>query len=455
MTDVSTLSAIHRPGTSTFCLPMLGSIKETLPPIEEVIETEDKISNAESIAEEIVDKENNETHEVKFVNVEVPKSRTSTASGIKAPQSPHDDSISRRSLSTAPPVSRRSLRGNNLNCASPVCGARELCYLCMQREMRNVQVDFSEERRRKEEEQAALLLQYQQMRDAEAVVKEKEKENELRVTNRKVAAYNLGVAEGVREEKIKKPTSFEASYILQKRALTPSRRYGQREYGRILETQVKMRNSQKIRELHDKKYQEKIEQAQLAEDLANQREQYLKTKAEQISCYQNALSTQITNKPLPIPKLEPDSDGPIFGKFDATNEKLFDQKIRAQNTLKCQLDMVNEKKKRVANIQLQKLKDETEMLKRSREELIADRISHHQRTLQWRKSLESSWKVHHDNKMKRLANERKADHASSILLLQQTDKYRRCYQCKKGIPNHGESNIWRETRYIPGSRIMV
>ena len=32
--------------------------------------------------------------------------------------------------------------------------------------------------------------------------------------------------------------------------------------------------------------------------------------------------------------------------------------------------MVNEKKKRVANIQLQKLKDETEMLKRSREEFV-------------------------------------------------------------------------------------
>merc|ERR1719354_221749 len=208
MSDVSTLSALQRPGTTTFCLPVLGSIKETLPPIEEVIENEHKISNAENIAEEVVDKENNENHEVKFVNVEVPKSRISTASGLKAPQSPHDDAISRRSLSTAPLVSRRSLRGNGLNCASPVCGARELCYLCMQRAMRNVRVDFSEERRRKEEEQAALLLQYQQMRDAEAVVKEKEKENELRVTNRKVAAYNLGVAEGEVKLKIVRKMPF-------------------------------------------------------------------------------------------------------------------------------------------------------------------------------------------------------------------------------------------------------
>jgi len=432
---------------------MLSSIKDTLPPIEEVIEVEDNISQPENLAVDVINKENtrNENHEVKFVNVEVPKSRLSTSSSLKAAQKP-DDVTPRRALSTAPSTGRR---GNFLSCASPVCGAHELCYLCMQRATRNVRVDFSEERRRKEEEQTALLQQYQQMRDAEAVVKEKEKENELRVTNRKVAAYNLGVAEGVREEKLKKPTSFEASYILQKRALTPSRRYGQREYGRILETQVKMRNSQKIRELHDKKYQEKIEQAQLAEDLAKQREQYLKTKAEQISSYQTALSTQIINKPLPIPRLEPDSEGPIFGRFDATNEKLFDQKIRAKNTLKCQLDMVNEKKKRIANIQLQKLKDETEMLKRSREELIADRIAHHQRTLAWRRSLESNWGIHHSNKMKMLANEKSADHKPSLLLLQQTDKYRRCYQCKKGIPNAGESNIWRESRYVPGSRIMV
>merc|ERR1712096_390830 len=99
------------------------------------------------------------SHRLKLPSVEVPKSRLSTSSSLTA-QKP-DDVTPRRSLSTAPSTGRRD---NFLSCASPVCGAHELCYLCMQRATRNVRVDFSEERRRKEEEQTALLQQYQQLR---------------------------------------------------------------------------------------------------------------------------------------------------------------------------------------------------------------------------------------------------------------------------------------------------
>ena len=61
----------------------------------------------------------------------------------------------------------------------PVCSSRhhhkagqELCYLCMQRSMRNIPVSFEEERHRKELEQDALLQQYQQMKDQEAILME-------------------------------------------------------------------------------------------------------------------------------------------------------------------------------------------------------------------------------------------------------------------------------------------
>ena len=50
---------------------------------------------------------------------------------------------------------------------------QELCYVCMQRSMRNIPVSFIEERKRKEMEQDALLQQYQQMKDHEAMLIEK------------------------------------------------------------------------------------------------------------------------------------------------------------------------------------------------------------------------------------------------------------------------------------------
>lgn len=325
----------------------------------------------------------------------------------------------------------------------------------MQRNSRNVPVDFAAERRRKEAEQSALLQQYQQLKDTEAIVKEREKENENRNLNRKVAAYNLGIAEGIREEKLKRSINFEKSYVLRDRPLTPSRYYGQRDYGKALETQVKIRNAKQVRERHDKKFQEKLEQAQLAEDLANQREQFLRSKAEQVSQYQKALNAQILNKPMPMPAMEPDSKVPIFGRHDATNEKLFEKKLRAQQTLKSQLEMASEKRQRSSVQQQEKLREESEMLKRTREELIADRVGQHKKNLVLRQSLESNWRVHQDSKLKRLREERQALSTPGKLLLQQTEHYRRCAQCQRGTHNCGESNIWAESRYIPGSRLMV
>jgi len=43
---------------------------------------------------------------------------------------------------------------------------------------------------------------------------------------------------------------------------------------------------------------------------------------------------QIRRKPLPLPKAEQDSKEPIFGRFDATNEKLLEQRERARNLLR-------------------------------------------------------------------------------------------------------------------------
>lgn len=57
------------------------------------------------------------------------------------------------------------------SCGHPNAG-QELCYLCHQRARRNIPVYFKEERQRRDEEEERLLHQYQDMRDAEDLLKE-------------------------------------------------------------------------------------------------------------------------------------------------------------------------------------------------------------------------------------------------------------------------------------------
>jgi len=41
------------------------------------------------------------------------------------------------------------------------------------------------------------------------------------------------------------------------------------------------------------------------------------------------------------------------------------------------------------------------------------------------------------------------------LLHEQCDQYKRCGQCKRRTDNCGETNLWKESRYIAGSRLIV
>uniref|UniRef100_F6QQ57 CCDC81 HU domain-containing protein n=1 Tax=Ciona intestinalis TaxID=7719 RepID=F6QQ57_CIOIN len=463
MSNQTTLSAHRRPGTNTITLPKLNSGKEVLPPIAEQMQDE---------GDGVVIK--------KFNTPQLSPNDSKSWPITPTPRPPNKlhstlrkqtfATISRvlrkgfnflklnKNFSTNYAPSRRSSQFTPIECSSPAHHLRagqELCYLCMQRSMRNVPVSFEEERRRKELEQDALLQQYQQMKDQEAILMQQANQNQNRHINQKVAAFNLGVAECLRDTKGKRSTDFVKSYVFQNRPLTPLRFYKQEEYSKALESQVKMKYGRENREKHDREFQERLEQVQLAEDLAAQREQFLRAKADQISRYQKALSAQIRSKPLPLPKAEPDSKDPIFGRFDATNEKLLEQRERSRNLLKSQLEMVSEKKKNSILQHLGKQKEESEMLQRTKQELIEDRVNTHKRAYEMRRSLENNWQNHHLDKVGREDEEKMRLRTPGMLLLQQTDKYKRCGQCERRTNNCGESNIWSESRYIPGSRLMV
>lgn len=87
--------------------------------------------------------------------------------------------------------------------------------------------------------------------------------------------------------------------------------------------------------------------------------------------------------------------------------------------------------------------------------LLEDRASRYERLFKSRKNLESDWLVATESKKAKDTNDKLYTRTPGALLLEQTDPYKRCGQCKRKVSNCGESNIWRESRYIPGSRLIV
>jgi hypothetical protein len=104
--------------------------------------------------------------------------------------------------------------------SSSSCGhqnaGQELCYLCHQRNRRNVPVYLHEELRQKELEEDNLLMQYQHLKDMEKKLNDDEKMNARRIDRAKQDAFNLGVAEAIKAKKNERPktSDLSVSYII-------------------------------------------------------------------------------------------------------------------------------------------------------------------------------------------------------------------------------------------------
>lgn len=373
--------------------------------------------------------------------------KTLTQDARRREQSPGEQNLD----SLQPPVSASRL----LRCSHSDKAGQELCYLCHQRSQKNIPVYFAEERRQRELEQDRLLQQYQQQKDTEAISKEQAKNFENRRYNQKVAAFNLGVSEAIKGKLAARSSEFCRSYLFQNRPLTPPQYIKQDEYSKDLGGQVMSKYNKLAKLKKEQEFLERLEQVQLAEDLAMQREQYLREKKEGSEAYRKALDTQVRCKPLPIPALEPDSKAPIFGVLDATDEKLMERKARAQQLYQEQLEMVAQRKRDAILKDLRNQKEESDMLERTRRDIILDRALRHQERLDARRSLEDSWAASVNRKRDLELEEYQRAQSPGMLIHEQCDKYRRCKQCGRRPHNCGESNVWSESRYIPGSRLIV
>lgn len=333
---------------------------------------------------------------------------------------------------------------------------QELCYLCHQRSRRNVPVYIHEETRQKELEETQLLMQYQSLKDLDKQLKDEEKRNNQRQDRAKIDAFNLGVTEAMKQKKMERPktSDMSRSFVFRKRCRTPPKMYKQAELNDFLSKQIDHRQKESILNKNETSYMEKMEQLKLAEDLASQREAYLKTKYQRQIDLKNALDTQIKNKPPYLPKVLPDNE--VFGQYDSKNEKLAEMKRKELEQHRYNKDVIEQRKREQLINQLKDQEVDSENNEKIREEMRVDRAQRFQRMVDMRKNLEKNWhKANLDKKTRDVDEKGHRLAHDGTLVHEQCDKYKRCAQCQKDTKNCGESNIWADTRYVAGTRLMA
>uniref|UniRef100_G3R8U0 Coiled-coil domain containing 81 n=1 Tax=Gorilla gorilla gorilla TaxID=9595 RepID=G3R8U0_GORGO len=341
---------------------------------------------------------------------------------------------------------------------SPACqdhnkAGQEMCYVCLQRAQRNSPLYYSEERRREIEDER-LIQQYQMLKDQEALFRYQMKSLATREQNQKNAAYNLGVAEAIRNHKNEKP-EFYKSFLFDKRPLSPAlNALKQEEYSRSLLKQMDNRQENEIKQRQYRELMDRLEQVQLTEELAAQRAKFLKDKMEETQCYKRALDAQIKNKPSRLPPFEPDSSEPIFGKNEG--ELMVEKQKREQNYMKHQLEAAANHKRKAILHQLVDQRRDLQMLQRTQREHLADRTAELERVNRVNQCLQEDWERSAAMKKQRDLEDKAFERASDkLFLLDQCEKYRRCKQCQRHTSNVGESNLWPLNKFLPGSRLLV
>jgi len=87
--------------------------------------------------------------------------------------------------------------------------------------------------------------------------------------------------------------------------------------------------------------------------------------------------------------------------------------------------------------------------------LLQETLVRNQLNLRQRQDLEKTWAQQAYKKRTQEIESKLRARSPGLLLQEQCDKYSRCCQCTRHQVNCGQSNVWSETRYVSGSRLMV
>ncbi|XP_038675144.1 coiled-coil domain-containing protein 81-like isoform X2 [Scyliorhinus canicula] len=335
-------------------------------------------------------------------------------------------------------------------CSDHCRAGQELCYLCMQRALKNFPIDLSENRRIKEEENEQILQQYQQIKDQETLFQQQCEVLAKREFNQKISAFNIGVAEAKKELKNSKCKEPRNGYIFQRRLLTPPVFLKQQQYAQCLTRQIQEKKQREEKKKQDDEFLDRLEQVQLAEDLAVQRQHFQKEKQEQTEAYKKALDFQRKYKPRQLPASVPDSVEPIFGSSDSLG-RTEEQKQDAYNLYNEQMKAAADRKRIAILNELYEQKTESDLLERNRKSLINEHRKRYENLQRIHKTLEEAWNDNVIMKQLKDYEENQYSKAGGLFLLDQCNKYRRCFQCKRRLTNSGQTNIWSNSFITTGT----
>ena len=149
----------------------------------------------------------------------------------------------------------------------------------------------------------------------------------------------------------------------------------------------------------------------------------------------------------------------LFGNEGSSN-KAIEEKARAKALFKAQLAMASEKRQSAIKKHLNAQQKEAQVLRRTHTELFSDQKRSYESSVKRRQSLEENWVRHAKDKKNREQQHQEFQRNGRQLTVKETelhDKYDILFKPQPTGYTSGrfKSNIWRESRYIPGSRLMV
>jgi len=188
----------------------------------------------------------------------------------------------------------------------------------------------------------------------------------------------------------------------------------------------------------------------LAQDLIAEREENLRRKTERCKDYDRALSIQVKNKLEPITDtLSPPTTEPYFGRNDTNDAKIAENRRRAHELYREQLQTVQQSKRDAILKRLEDQRRDQSALIHARSDLVSDNARRYEHILETRKNLENNWTQAAEYKRAKEAEERAwKKNACQSLFHEQCNRYQRCRQCKRKISNTGKTNLLPNTRMM-------
>ncbi|XP_051756346.1 coiled-coil domain-containing protein 81-like isoform X2 [Ctenopharyngodon idella] len=350
----------------------------------------------------------------------------------------------------------RSAAGVNVTCADHRRAGQELCYVCMQRAQRNLPVYLSEESRRAEREQERVLMLNQHQKDLQYFQKEETDRQKKRADGQKVAAFNLGVAEAQRRRKAATCSQSHGSYIFAGRPCTAERLPQQRRFMQELMQEACRRRQMQTQTQQEQQRLDRLHLLQMSEEMALKRSQQLHEKHEMAKTYRKALEEQSEHHSSETAPHTLGSDTrPVFGMMDSNPEALAEQRQRAQKISEELMNTADGRRRDMLKKRLNEQKREREIIQRDHKEMLEERICHYEKRRQLQAACVENWQHSANMKHQREQEELNIRRFGGQTLTDQLGQYERCSRCKRSTSNCGRTNIFRDTNYVSGSRLML